>query len=95
MPDEIGSLTALRVFSVQNNDLQDLPTTLLTISTLRMLKVTDNPFNRNLSRVIKGSEDVQDHNERDTILTRKILNYMRNNVTPRDSGEDSTYTSSR
>jgi len=68
-----------------------------------MLKVIGNPLNRNLNRLIHGSEDslspslshMKDDNERDTILTRKIFDYMRNNAAPRDSGEDSTYILSR
>lgn len=99
VPDEINNLIALRVFSIQHNNIQDLPLTLANITTLRMLKLVGNPWNRNLQRIIDGTDDssslsssyMKDDNERDTILTKKVLDYMRNHATPRDSGEDSTY----
>ena len=91
VPDEIEHLKALRVFSIQYNDVKDLPFCLANITTLRMLKVTGNPLNPVLQRIIDDSDssptqsNAADENVRDTMLTRKLTEYMR------QSGDDSTY----
>ena len=98
VPDEIELMKALRVFSVQHNNIQDLPYCLGSIGTLRMLKIMGNPLNLTLRRIIDGSDAspspspvlMKDENERDTILTKKLTEYMRDHAALRDSGEDST-----
>ena len=91
-------MKALRVFSIQNNSIQDLPYCLGSISTLRMLKVIGNPLNPTLQRVLDGDGELsspspalmKDDNERDTILTKKLTEHMRQHAAMRESGEDST-----
>lgn len=92
VPDEIEHLKALRVFSIQNNNVRDLPFCLGSITTLKLLKVTGNPLNPTLQRILDDSDssatqspNSKDENERDTKLTIKLTEYMRN------SGDDSTY----
>ena len=85
-------MKALRVFSVQHNNIRDLPYCLGSINTLRMLKVMGNPLNPTLQRIVDGNEAsptpspvfMKDENERDTMLTKKLMEHMRH------SGEDST-----
>lgn len=91
-------MKALRVFAIQHNKIEDLPLGLGDISTLRMLKVMGNPLNPSLKNILEGTDDVlspttpalpNDENERDKILTRKVIEYLRTQATIRDSGEDS------
>ena len=90
-------MKALRVFSIGHNNIQDLPFCLGSISTLRMLKLSGNPLNPSLKRIVEGNQDVlspslglaKNENERDTILTRKVTEYLRTQAAAKDSGEDS------
>lgn len=98
MPEDIDKLKALRVFSIQHNNIEDLPSRLGNINTLRMLKLTGNPLNARLKRLIEDNESTlspstpalnYNENEKDTILTKKITEYLRAQGAVRDSGEDS------
>lgn len=88
----------LRVLSVQQNNIRELPYCLGNISTLRMLKVIDNPLNPKIQRVIDESDFspsvspvlMNAEHQRDTKLTRKLREHLRHQAALRDSGEDST-----
>ena len=104
VPEEIDKMKALRVFAIQHNRIADLPLGLGEIGTLRMLKVTGNPLNPNLKSIVEGNEDVlspttpalpNDENERDKILTRKVIDHLRTQAAIRDSGEDSRLVARR
>ncbi len=91
-------MKALRVFAIQHNRIEDLPLGLGDIGTLRILKVTGNPLNPTIKRIVEGNEDVlspatpahaTDENERATIVTRKVIEHLRSQALRRDSGEDS------
>ena len=96
VPDEIEHLKALRVLSLQTNNIRDLPYCLGTIITLRLLKVMGNPVNPTLQRILDGNGMspnpalIKDENERDTVLTKMLTEHMRSHTARRDSGEDST-----
>ena len=98
MPEEIDKMKALRVFAIQHNKIQDLPLGLGDISTLRMLKVSGNPLKMSLKNIVEGSDETlspttpalpNDENERDKILTRKVIEHLRTQAAIRDFGEDS------
>lgn len=98
VPEEIDKMKALRVFAIQHNKIESLPLGLGDISTLRMLKVTGNPLKPALKSIVEGSDDIlspttpalpNDENERDKILTRKVIEHLRTQAAIRDSGEDS------
>lgn len=98
IPEEIEKMRALRVFSIQHNSIQDLPLGLGSINTLRMLKLTGNPLNPKLKKLLENHEEIMspstpvlpsDENEKDKILTRKITEYLRTQATLKESGEDS------
>ena len=98
MPEEIDKMKALRVFAIQHNRIANLPLGLGEIGTLRMLKITGNPLNPSLKSIVEGNEDIlspttpalpNDENERDKILTRKVIDHLRIQAAIRDSGEDS------
>ena len=105
VPKEIDKMKALRVFAIQHNRIEDLPLGLGDISTLRILKVTGNPLNSNIKRIVEGNEDVlspatpalpSDENERATIVTKKVIEYLRSQaMSSRDSGEDSRLATQR
>jgi hypothetical protein len=98
VPKEIDKMKALRVFAIQHNRIEDLPLGLGDIGTLRMLKVTGNPLNPSIKSIVEGYEDAlspatpalpNDENERDKIVTRKVIEHLRSQAAIRDSGEDS------
>ena len=91
-------MRALRVFSVQNNQIRDLPYCLGNINALKMLKVMGNPLNITLQRVVDSSNAslapspvlMKEDDQRDHEWTAKLKDFMRNHIASRDSGEDST-----
>ena len=92
-------MKALRVFSIQHNNVGDLPYCLASINTLRMLKLTGNPLTPRLKRIVEGS-DVSpgpspafgdNEIEKDTMSTRKVLEYLRTLAAAKDSEGDSRY----
>lgn len=92
-------MKALRVFSVQHNNIRDLPFCLGSINTLRMLKLTGNPLSPRLKRVAEGSDRspgpspalVDNDNEKDAMSTKKVLEYLRTLAAAKDSEGDSRY----
>ncbi len=98
IPNEIEGLKALRVFSIQHNNLDDLPDCIGSISTLRMLKLMGNPLHPGLKRIVGSSEMSpspspafsKDDNERDTLTTRPIKDYLQARAAVKESGEDSS-----
>lgn len=90
IPNDIESLKALRVFSIQHNSIEDLPNGLGNTSTLRMLKMTGNPWEPGIKRILSTSDTTKDDNERDTMLTPKIKEHLRARAV-KDSGEDARY----
>ena len=99
VPDEIEQMKALRVFSIQHNNIGDLPFGLGSINTLRMLKLTGNPLTPKLKRIVEGSElsqgsspaFVDNDNGKDTMATKKVLEYLRILAAAKDSEGDSRY----
>lgn len=96
MPPEIEKMKALRVFSIQYNNIVDLPLCLGGISALRMLKVAGNPLNPKLKRILEHGEKalsppmsvVKNDNDRDTFLTKKVTEFLRHEAV---AGEESRY----
>ncbi len=99
VPDEIEQMKALRVFSIQHNNIGDLPFCLGSINTLRMLKLTGNPLTPRLKRIVEGSDIspgpspafVDNEIEKDTMSTKKVLEYLRTLAAAKDSEGDSRY----
>ncbi|CAD6591688.1 MAG: RAM signaling network component [Alectoria sarmentosa] len=98
VPDEIEQMKALRVFSIQHNNVGDLPFCLGSINTLRMLKLTGNPLTPRLKRIVEGSDlspgpspaFVDNEIEKDTMSTKKVLEYLRTLAAAKDSEGDSS-----
>ena len=99
VPDEIEQMKALRVFSIQHNNIGDLPFCLGSINTLRILKLTGNPLTPRLKRIVEGSDVspgpspafVDNEFEKDTMSTKKVLEYLRTLAAAKDSEGDSRY----
>lgn len=97
VPDEIEQMKALRVFSIQHNNIGDLPLCIGSINTLRMLKLTGNPLTPKLKRIVEGSDlspspspaFVDNEIEKDTMSTKKVLEYLRTLAAAKDSEGDS------
>ena len=97
----MGQMKALRVFSVQHNNIGDLPFCLGSINTLRILKLTGNPLTPRLKRIVEGSDrspgpspafvDNDNNIEKDAMSTKKVLEYLRTLAAAKDSEGDSRY----
>ena len=88
-------MKALRVFAIQNNDIRDLPNCLGSSNALKLLKLTGNPWEPGIKRILESGEfspmqspppEKEDH-ERDTFMTEPIKEYLRGRAV-KDSGED-------
>ena len=88
-------MKAIRVFAIQHNDIRDLPNCLGSISTLKMLKLTGNPWEPGIKRILESGEfspmqsppQGKNDNERDTLMTTPIKEHLRGRAV-KDSGED-------
>ena len=89
-------MRALRVLSLGNNLLKDIPFVIASLD-IRILKLAGNPLNPELMRVVEGvavspSRATLLDNEKDVIMTRKLKKYLKAAETAaRDSGGDSRY----
>ena len=91
-------MKSLRVFSVMNNNLEDVPFSLGFLDNLRILKLANNPLNEGLKGVLDGNDGSPSplvtpiaENEKDTILTRKIKKFLKTEAAALESGGESRY----
>lgn len=88
-------MKALRAFGIQYNDIRDLPNCLGSLSTLKMLKLTGNPWEPGIKRILESGElspmqsppQGNDDRQRDVYMTEPIKEYLRGRAV-KDSGED-------
>ena len=91
-------MKSLRVLSVSNNQLADLPLALGNMENLKLLKMAGNPLNDPLKKLLKAEEDsvaasaipVAEH-ESETHLTIQVKKYLRTEAAALDSGGESRY----
>ena len=90
-------MRALRVLSLGNNLLEDIPFVIASLD-IRILKLAGNPLNPELMRIVEGvavspSRAALPDNEKEVIMTRKLKKYLKVAETAaRDSGGDSRYS---
>lgn len=89
-------MKALRVLSLLNNNIGEVPLNLGFLDTLKILKIAGNPLKPSLKRVVDGNDDSYSppltalaDNEKDTLLTRKIKKYLKSEIVAKESGEES------
>lgn len=81
IPEGVGGMRALRALSLLHNRIENVPTNIASMDTLRMLKLGGNPLIPDLLRII-GEESlsttgvVLPDNERDAIATRKLKKHL-------------------
>lgn len=98
MPDEIKNMKALRVLSLLNNNIGEIPSCLGLLDTLKILKIAGNPLNLELKRIMDGNDGsnsppstVLADNEKETLLTKKIKKHLKFAAFAKESGEESRY----
>lgn len=89
-------MKALRVFSLLNNNIGEIPSNLGLLDTLKILKVAGNPLKPSLKRIVDGNDDSNSppltalaDNEKDALLTKKIKKHLKSEITTKESGEES------
>ena len=89
-------MKALRVLSLLNNNIEDLPPCLGLLEALKILKVAGNPLKPNLIRIVAGNDGASSppltavaDNEKDGLLTRRLKRYLKSEAVTKESGEES------
>jgi Leucine-rich repeat (LRR) protein len=90
-------MKSLRVLSVSNNQLVDLPFSLGTLESLKLLKMAGNPLNDSLRSLLKAEEDAAAasampvaEQESDTHLTIQVKKFLKAaEAAAQDSGGES------
>ena len=85
VPDEISRLKSLRVFSINHNQIKDLPFCLGNISTLRILKFRENPLNSDLIDLLARHDSsfspaplgAPEDTEKEKFMTARVVQYLR------------------
>lgn len=94
IPDEIKNMKALRVFSVADNKIEDVPACLVSMNKFTQLRLINNPLKPGLKRIMDDfcsspEAAVLNANERDTLLTRRIKKYLQSGGVTKEPGEES------
>ena len=100
IPEETKNMKSLRVLSVLNNNIDDVPFCLGYLDTLKVLKLAGNPLTHDLKRIVDGTDgspsrigtSVTDY-EKDALLTKKVKKYLKAAATAAasESGGESRY----
>ncbi len=89
-------MKALRVLSLLNNNIGDLPPCLGLLEALKVLKIAGNPLKPNLMRILDGSDPSASppltalaDNEKDSLITRRIKKHLKAEAVIKEFGEES------
>ena len=92
------NLKALRVLSVMNNNLEEVPFSLGFIESLRVLKLAGNPLHEDLRGILDGNDSTPSplitplaENGKDALLTIKIKQHLRTEAAALESGGESRF----
>ena len=85
IPDEVRKLTSLRVFSIMQNRLDDLPAGLADMNKLQILKVAGNPLRWPLRKVLENTEaemapSGMTDNEKEVAVTAELKIFLKNRM---------------
>ena len=90
-------MKALRVLSLLNNHIENIPYCLGSLDTLRILKLAGNPLTSDLLRIVNGNDGTSSpslatltDNEKDTLLTKRIKKFLKVEAAARESGDGSS-----
>lgn len=74
-------MKALRVLSVLNNNIDDVPYCVGYLDTLRVLKLGGNPLTHDLKRIVESTDGSPSRSaidyEKDALLTKKVKSYLK------------------
>ena len=95
-------MRALRVFSVSNNKIEDIPLAVGFLDSLQIIRLSNNPLNDGLKGILNSNyistSDLQTpiaENEKESLLTRKIKNYLKSEALSLESGGESRFVLTR
>lgn len=96
IPEDIKDMKALRVLSVLNNNINDVPFCVGYLDTLRVLKLAGNPLTHDLKRIVDSSDGSPSRSaidyEKDALLTKRVKKYLKAAaVAASESGGESRY----
>ena len=96
LPEEMQNMKSLRFLSVMHNNIEDLPLSLGFLESLRLLKLTGNPLKESLKHIADGNDSTPSplvssigENERDTVSTIRIKQYLKAEVVALESSGES------
>ena len=96
LPEEIHNMKSMRFLSVMHNNIEDLPLSLGFLESLRLLKLTGNPLKESLKQIADGNDSAPSplvtsigENERDTVCTIRIKQYLKAEVAALESSGES------
>ena len=96
VPDEIKDMKCLRVLSLMNNYIGDIPSCVGFLDTLRIMKLAGNPLKGNLKSIVDGNNAPSSppltalaDNEKEAIVTRKIKSLLKSEAAANEFGEES------
>ena len=91
-------MKALRVLSLTHNGIRDLPSCMGSLDGLDILKISENPLNLNLMRVMEGTDGsssplstTHTDNEKERSMTKRIKKYLKAVGATKEYCEESRY----
>lgn len=95
VPDEIKDMKSLRVLSLLNNNIGEIPPCVGFLDTLKILKLAGNPLNGDLKHIVDGNDasspplTAPTDNEKEAIVTKKIKKFLKSEAAANELGEGS------
>lgn len=89
-------MKTLRVLSLLNNSIGEMPSCVGFLDTLKILKLAGNPLKGNLKNIVDGNDAAFSppltalaDNEKEAIMTRKIKKFLKSEAAANELGEES------
>lgn len=90
-------MKSLRVLSLLNNNIGEIPACVGFLETLRIVKLAGNPLKGNLKNIVDGNDVASSSppltaladNEKEAIVTRKIKKFLKSEAAVNELGEES------
>ncbi len=95
VPDEIKDMKSLRVLSLLNNNIGEIPACVGFLETLKILKLAGNPLKGELKHIVDGNDASSPpltalaDNEKEAIVTKKIKKFLKSEAAAIEFGEGS------
>lgn len=97
IPEDITNMESLRFLALMNNKIEYLPTCLKDLGSLTMIKISGNPLRSEYTAIIEANDHSPPlrggitENQRDTIITENLKNFLRREAVASDPGWGSRY----